>query len=408
MTWQTKKLGEICEERREKNKKNLNLRVFTVSNIFGFVPSEEFFSKRVYSKNLKNYKLVYKNDFGYNPARVNVGSIGLFREDKQGLVSPMYVVFSIKEENFLSPDFLYYLLKTDFYQSKIRSLSASQGSIRQILKLEDLFNLEIPLPPLNVQEKIVKILDIIQEAVEIQGKIIERTKELKKSLMAELFKYGGPSFRKGRKLKKTEIGEIPENWQVVKIKEIGEVITGSTPSTSIKDYWNGKIPFVTPSDFTNDKIYVCQTARKVTQEGAQKGKIIPKDTVLVVCIGSTIGKIALSFEECITNQQINAIICNNSISEPLFVYYFLFKNQRSLKNYAGVTAKPIVKKSLFETFPIPLLSLPEQKEIAEILKTIDEKIEIEQKKKETYEELFKTLLNKIMSQKIDVEKIQLG
>jgi len=73
--WPTKKLREICEERKEKNIKNLNLPVYTVSNIFGFVLSEEFFSKRVYSESLRNYKLVYKHDFAYNPARVNVGSL---------------------------------------------------------------------------------------------------------------------------------------------------------------------------------------------------------------------------------------------------------------------------------------------------------------------------------------------
>jgi type I restriction enzyme, S subunit len=266
--------------------------------------------------------------------------------------------------------------------------------------LKSLFHLS------SIQQKIVKILDTIQEAIDIQEKIIEKTKELKKSLMAELFKYGAPSFRKGRKLKKTEIGEIPENWEVVRIKDVGSVITGTTPSTSVKEFWDGDIPFVTPSDFKNDSVYVYQTGRKVTSAGAQKGRIIPKNSILVVCIGSTLGKIALSYEECITNQQINAIICENFKVNPFFVYYFLLKNQGLLKAYAGTTTKPIVKKSLFETFLIPLPPLLEQQEIAEILQTIDQKIEIEKRKKELYEELFKTMLNKIMNQEIDVEKIE--
>jgi type I restriction enzyme, S subunit len=236
--WPTKKLGEICEERKEKNVKNLNLPVYAVSNIFGFVLSEEFFYKRVYSESLKNYKLVYKYDFAYNPARVNVGSLGLFKEENPGLISPMYVVFYIKEKNTLNPHFLFYLLKTNLYQDRIKHLAASRGSIRQTLKLEDLLNLEIPLPPLPIQQKIVKILDTIQLAVEIQEKIIEKTKELKKSLMNLLFHYGLAGLRVkelassrvgeltsseieklGLKLKKTEIGEIPEDWEVVRLGE---------------------------------------------------------------------------------------------------------------------------------------------------------------------------------------------
>ena len=280
------------------------------------------------------------------------------------------------------------------------------GSGQPFISLEAARKQSIILPPLPIQQKIVKILDTIQEAIDIQEKIIEKTKELKKSLMAELFKYGAPSFRKGRKLKKTEIGEIPEDWEVVRIKDVGSVITGTTPSTSVKEFWDGDIPFVTPSDFKNDSVYVYQTGRKVTSAGAQKGRIIPKNSILVVCIGSTLGKIALSYEECITNQQINAIICENFKVNPFFVYYFLLKNQGLLKAYAGTTTKPIVKKSLFETFLIPLPSLLEQREIAEILQTIDQKIEIEKRKKELYEKLFKTMLNKIMNQEIDVEKIE--
>jgi type I restriction enzyme, S subunit len=407
-TWEMKKLGEICEERKEKNINNENLPVFTVSHIYGLIPYQNIFYKQVHSKDTKNYKIVNRYDFAFGLPTKDTLPYGLLERKDKVLVSPAYIVFAIKDKNLLFPRFLYYLLKTDYYKWEIIEMAKSQGATRHglPLKFHHLANLEIPLPPLPIQQKIVKILDTIQEAVEVQEKIIEKTKELKKSLMAELFKYGGPSFRKGRKLKKTEIGEIPEDWEVVRIKDVGSVITGTTPSTSVKEFWDGDIPFVTPSDFKNDSVYVYQTGRKVTSAGAQKGRIIPKNSILVVCIGSTLGKIALSYEECITNQQINAIICENFKVNPFFVYYFLLKNQGLLKAYAGTTTKPIVKKSLFETFLIPLPSLLEQQEIAEILQTIDQKIEIEKRKKELYEELFKTMLNKIMNQEIDVEKIE--
>jgi len=324
--------------------------------------------------------------------------------DKKIAVSSAFTIIKPKQE--YNPKLLFYFLawnKNFFAYLGERQKGTSYPSVKE----KDILEFEILLPEnKEVQQKIVKVLDVIQDAIDIQEKIIEKTKELKKSLMADLFKYGAPSFRKGRKLKETEIGEIPEGWKVVKIKDIGIVITGTTPSTSVKEFWDGEIPFVTPSDFENDSVYVYQTERKVTKDGAQKGRTIPKNSILVVCIGSTLGKIALSYEECITNQQINAIICENFKVNPFFVYYFLMKNQGLLKAYAGTTTKPIVKKSLFETFLISLPPLSEQQEIAEILQTIDQKIEIEKKKKELYEELFKTILNKIMNQEIDIEKIE--
>jgi type I restriction enzyme S subunit len=397
--WPTKKLGEICEERKEKNIKNLNLPVYAVSNIFGFVLSEEFFSKRVYSESLRNYKLVYKHDFAYNPARVNVGSLGLFREDDPGLISPMYIVFYIKDKNILNPLFLFYLLKTNFYQNKIKNLAASRGSIRQTLKLEDLLNLEIPLPPFPVQQKIVKILDTIQSAVEIQEKIIEKTKELKKSLMNLLFHYGLAGLRVkelmssrvgeltsseieklGLRLKKTEIGEIPEDWEVVRLgyKKIAEIKYGKR-----KPPEGGKIPVIGSSgiyDWTNKAL-------------------IEKPTIVIGRKG-TAGIPHLSMLPCWPSDTAFYLDLNLEKIYPKFLYeYILF---RPLSGEHAKTTLPSLKREDLETFKIPLPPLPEQQEIAEILQTIDQKIEIEKKKKELYEELFKTMLNKIMSQQIDI------
>ena len=180
-------------------------------------------------------------------------------------------------------------------------------------------------------------------------------------------------FYKETEFKDTEIGRIPKEWEVVRIKDLGEVITGTTPSTLVKDYWNGIYPFVTPTDFSETK-YVYKTERKVTQKGVEKGRLIPKDSVLVVCIGSTIGKISLSSEECITNQQINAIICKDR-TNPHYVYYAIASRKDTLRAQAGITAKPIIKKSLFEKLHLPLPSTLEQQKIASILSTVDESIQ---------------------------------
>jgi type I restriction enzyme S subunit len=174
--------------------------------------------------------------------------------------------------------------------------------------------------------------------------------------------------------KESSIGKIPRDWNVKTTREIGEVITGITPSTVVEEYWNGNYPFVTPTDITGKK-YVEKTERKVSTKGLEKGRIIPKDSVLVTCIAS-IGKIALAFEGCLTNQQINAIICKNEVN-PHYVYYAIGFRASILESWAGKTTSPIIKKSLFEKFPIPMPTNPsEQRAIVGVLGVVDCAIEL--------------------------------
>ena len=195
------------------------------------------------------------------------------------------------------------------------------------------------------------------------------------------------------KCKQTEIGEIPEEWEVVRVKDLGEVVTGTTPRTAIKEYWNGSYPFVTPTDISESK-YVSATERTVSERGLQEGRCIPRDAVLVTCIAS-IGKIAMASQPCITNQQINAIICVPK-NDPQYVYYAIEFRTGILKTWAGQTQKPIVKKTLFEKFPIPRPPLPEQQKIAEILSTVDEAIQKTDDVIAKTEELKKGLMQQLL------------
>jgi type I restriction enzyme S subunit len=257
----------------------------------------------------------------------------------------------------------------------------------------------MPLPPFSEQQKIAEILSTVDEAIQKTDEVIAKSERLKKGLMQELLTKGIGH----KEFKDTEIGRIPKDWEVVRIKDLGEVITGTTPSTLIKDYWDGIYPFVTPTDFSETK-YVYKTERKVTTKGVGKGRLIPKDSVLVVCIGSTIGKISLAFEECITNQQINAIICKDRIN-PHYVYYAIASRKNMLRAQAGITAKPIINKSLFEKLRLPLPSTLEQKRIADILSTVDKKLETERNEKARLERIKQGLMDLLLTGKIRVKVV---
>lgn len=166
-----------------------------------------------------------------------------------------------------------------------------------------------------------------------------------------------------------------KHWQVKKLGEICEIITGSTPSKSKPEYYGDSYPFFKPSDF--DKSYFLQSAKdNLSILGIQKARFLPKKSVLVVCIGS-IGKVGLTRAEGSCNQQINAIIANNELISPEFVYFYAIssKFQNLLKETSSATTLAILNKSKFENLEIPLPSLDDQNLIVKRIESCFEKID---------------------------------
>jgi len=152
--WKVINLNKNYIEEVKERTENINREVWSVSNQLGFIDSEEYFSYKISSENLKNYKVIKQNYFAYNPARFNVGSIALNISKNEGIVSPMYVVFKIKDINIINPEYLLLLLKSKLGIKQVRKFS--DGAIRQILSYPNLEYIKIPLPPLDEQLKIIK------------------------------------------------------------------------------------------------------------------------------------------------------------------------------------------------------------------------------------------------------------
>ncbi len=169
-------------------------------------------------------------------------------------------------------------------------------------------------------------------------------------------------------------------WQQLKLKDIGKVFTGKTPPGDSPEAWGDGVPFLTPSDFDGGR-YVEQFERRLSSHGKiMMQRIIIPYGVSVSCIGWQMGKSVLVKEPTLTNQQINSIVYNKSIVEGKFLYYCM-KNRRDeiFRLGSGGSRTPILKKSLFEDLPISLPPLEEQRGIARILGTLDDKIELNRK-----------------------------
>ena len=196
------------------------------------------------------------------------------------------------------------------------------------------------------------------------------------------------------KFKETEIGMIPEDWEVREVWEIGEVKTGKTPPTKNKNFFKGEYPFIKIPDMT-EGFYIKSTDETLSEDGKNhmKSLMLPKNSVCVSCL-ATIGNVGITTKDSFTNQQINSIIPNEKV-DNVFVYYY-FKNKKEyLKNMSGGgSVYNNLSKSKFQKLKIILPPLSEQKSIAKILSDLDEKIEVNRQMNEILEELGQTLFKR--------------
>ncbi|NCA98679.1 MAG: restriction endonuclease subunit S [Clostridia bacterium] len=172
--------------------------------------------------------------------------------------------------------------------------------------------------------------------------------------------------------KYTELGIIPSDWKITPLKEFAKVVTGKTPPTKDSNYWNGKIPWFTPSDI-GGKRDLFTSERKLSEKGYESNSAkLPPESVLVTCIAS-IGKNAITGVWSSCNQQINAILPNDNFNSN-YLYYWISNNTPYYETNAAKTAVTIINKATFESLPVVLPPLPEQRKIAEILTTVDDHI----------------------------------
>lgn len=176
----------------------------------------------------------------------------------------------------------------------------------------------------------------------------------------------------------------------VKIKDIGKVISGSTPKTNIKEYWNGTINWITPAEINEKSYLIDETERKITELAVSKTSLrkLPKGTVLLTS-GAPIGKVAIANIDMYCNQGFKNIICNEKIDNK-FLQNFLKSKTKYLNSLGrGATFKES-SKTIVENIEVPYYSIEEQRNIAVIFEKIQKLIDIKEEQKYLYEDLIKS------------------
>ncbi len=176
-------LGKFITEVSDRNKNGEIKNVLSVTNSKGFINQAEQFEREVASADVSNYKIVRKGQFAYNPSRVNVGSLDLLRKFDIGILSPMYVVFETDQKNLI-PEYLYYLLKTNWFYGHIPMFV--QGSVRDSLSFDGLCGMKFFIPSIEEQTAIAEVLQAADKEIELLKAKAEKLKEQKKGLMQQL------------------------------------------------------------------------------------------------------------------------------------------------------------------------------------------------------------------------------
>ena len=316
----------------------------------------------------------------------SVGKCYKYKEKDGKLVFAGFLIKVSPDQTRLSSDFLFQFTFTQQYWKWIDLTSIRSG--QPGINSKELASMELYLPVKDEQQKIADCLSSLDDLIEATAQKVRALEKHKKGLMQRLFPAEGKNVPDLR---------FPEfqgmkGWEKKQIKDFGEVITGNTPSKKEEKYWNGDFVWVTAQDFKGK--YINDSILKLTKFGKYKARVIPKDSVLVTCIAS-IGLNAINKVECSTNQQINAICCNQEYNYE-YVYYLVTYNTENLKQLAGQTAVPIITKKSFEEFEVYTIeNYDEQQKIADCLSSLDELIETTSRKVEILKEHKKGLMQQL-------------
>lgn len=349
----------------------------------GFVLQSEKYSKDMTGESLKKYITLFKGELAYNHGASKLrpyGSTYVLKE-KRAKVPFVYHCFAINQG--ITDFYGFYLNRWEFGK-KLKPLISSTARLDGLLNIsfESILNIKVNTPNLIEQEKIAEFLNLIDEKISIQKDIVVSLEKQKKGLMQKIFSQE-------LRFKDDEGKEFPA-WEEKKLGEVGEIITGKTPDTNKAEFWNGDIQFITPVDMGIGK-YLRASERTVTEK--VKMKILPIGTVMVTCIGATIGKMAITTRMAITNQQINTIYSDTANNE--FLYYALLNIVPQIRRMKSNTTMPILNKSEFSALCIKLPCADEQNKIALFLSLLDEKIEKENACLEHWQQIKKGLLQQM-------------
>ena len=341
-------IGSLMESIKEKGKDNLNIKqVYVVSNMKGIVRSEDYHDNSIHSDDTSNYTILKQDMFAYNPSRLNIGSIGRLKNTISGLVSPMYVVFSV-DKSLVDVKYFEYFIKSPKIINKIDSLKEEGARFRFDYNRWNWIN--IPLPPIEVQKEIVRILDTFTEYQDCINEELTLRKKQYEYYRDKLLTFGDD----------------------IEWKELKKVCTDFiVPMRDKPKIFNGNIPWCRIEDVEGKYFNTSLSGRFVSNEVIKEMnlKVFPIGTVICSCSAS-LGTYAINTQPLITNQTFIGIVCGDKLNNQ-YLRYYMETQTKKLISLSNAGTIPYISRQKFEDLKIPVPPLEEQERIVKILDRFD-------------------------------------
>ena len=389
ISWEQRKLGDLAEIRRgltykPGDVKASGIRVLRSSNI-----NEEYFE--IYEDD------VFVDEVAINIPYVKKGDIIITSANGSSrLVGKHAIIKNIQDNSMVhggfmlvasadEPEFLNSSMSSPWYTKFINIyVAGGNGAIGNLSK-NDLDNQEILVPSIAEQQKIGTYFRTIDNLITLHQRKLDRLKNIKKSMLDKMFP------KDGEVVPEIRFKGFTDAWEQRKLGEIGEVITGSTPSTQHSEYYSEDgIPWVTPTDIVDNIIH--DTPRKLSPLGEKVGRVVPANTILVTCIAS-IGKNTMLANMGSFNQQINGLVPYNKKYDPYFLLTESFHWSSKMKREASAGTMQIVNKNEFSAIDTYVPEWDEQKAIGNYFRQLDNLITLHQRKLDKLKNIKKSMLD---------------
>lgn len=400
--WQTIRLGDVCTI---SSSKRIFAKEYQTEGIPFYrgkeviekhngnkVSTELFISPKRYEEIKGKYEVPKKGDI----LLTSVGTLGIpWLVDEDDFYFKDGNLTWLRCNTQILPSYLYLWLNSAEAQNQIDVKCI--GSTQKALTIETLNKFQITLPSLELQKKIVAVINPIESRININRSVNENLEQQTKALYQSWFVDYLP-FE----------GIIPEGWHKGTLSDLADaIICGKTPSTKHSEYYGNEVPFITIPDMHN-QIYAVSTARSLSTVGvaSQSGKMLPRNSTCVSCIG-TAGLVCMVAEPSQTNQQINSIVPSPDVS-PYYIYLLAKTLSDTIQNLgSGGSTICNLNKRQFSAIEVLIPSVESMQKFDKIVCPLFEAIHINQVENLRLVELRDTLLPRLMSGEIDVSNIQL-
>lgn len=332
--------------------------------------------------------------------RAPVGDVNLAAEDAvigRG-------VSAIRAAEGVDPWYLYFVL--GFMKPALEAQAT--GSTFASVNGTTLRDLRIPLVPFDEQVAIGRTLRLLLTQLQVEESALRATAETKAAAMQRLFSQG----LRGEMPKETEIGPLPESWRLATIDEHFSVVSGGTPSRSNASYWiNGTIPWVKTAEVNYSVII--DTGERITQAGldGSAARMLPPGTLMMAMYGQgvTRGKVGILGIDASCNQACAAMTPKGNDVLPKYLYHYLTAQYEAIRALAHGGQQQNLNLDIVRKIDVPVPSATdEQQAIIDVLDAVDRKIDLHRRKREVLEQLFESLLHKLMTGEVSVDDLALS